>query len=104
MKKPKKHKREYYDYHECAEYIAHKLGVKDLRNFANWSPGQKDQDNPPYQDFWHFVLDGQDQFCNGCFIYLPFLDDNSDYGDWQIKILKEFNKEFGDETQYWVAW
>lgn len=106
MKKPKPKKRQpVLDYHECADYIAHKLGIEDLRNVAGWDAGQKDQDNPPYLDWWHFISDNCSG--NGCEMYLPYTGEGEVWKQedmWAYKIAKAFNDEFGEEALYWVEW
>ncbi len=105
MKKPKPRKREpILHYDECAKYIAHKLGIKDLHNVAGWEPGQKDGESPPYLNWWHFICD---QAHNGSEIYLPFTGEGEAWPPkdmWAYKIAKAFNDEFGEESVYWVEW
>lgn len=105
MKKPKKHKREYYDYNECAEYIANKLGVKDLRDFAG-KYSEKESEDKPYLDFWHWLYDFG-EIHNGCFIYMPPASDIPHYTEeekWVAPIVQVFEDEFGPEAQMWVEW
>ena len=102
MKKPEpKARKEVLDYHECADYIAHKLGVDDLRDFSGkyMTPGISE--DLPYQDFWHFLYDSQD-IGNPSYIFIPRT--NNDFEDWQIKICKAFHEEFGEDAEYWVEW
>lgn len=105
MKKPKPQTKSFYDYHQCAKYVAHVLGVKDLRDYAGrWSDGHKE--DREYQDFWHFLLDHV-EISNGCMIQIPtYLLDYNEFDelkDWQVKILKVFRDKFGDDAEYWVV-
>jgi hypothetical protein len=102
--KPKKHKA-ILDYRECANYIAYKLGIKDLRDVdGKFDPkNAKRMDEIEYKDFWHFVCDNGDVH-NGCEIYLPLTEDDNPQEEWIRKIVHAFNKEFGEEVPYWVEW
>jgi hypothetical protein len=103
MKKPRLKSRKSYDYNECAEYIAHKLGVKDIRDFAGRWNGDKFNESKPYQDFWHFLYN-HCEIHNGGEMYMPCLDDLNLIEDWQYKILQAFQDEFGEDAVYWVEW
>lgn len=97
MKKPRKKQVWHYDYWECENYIAHLMGVKDLRDFAGkYSEGN---DDAPYLDFWHEVLDNN-EIHNGSYIYISR---EGDWPEWCEPIVEKFIKEFGDE-KYWVRW
>jgi len=105
MNKPKKRTREYLDYNECAKWIENKYKV-DLRNYAGKKFTGK-PDDPPYQDFWHYIVDSGD-VSNGCFFYLDlyYIDGCT---DWQKEILKMFKDEFeeyieGTCIEFWVDW
>ncbi len=103
MQKPEPKVKTILDYHDCEKFIAHKLGVEDLRNFADHKFLVKEtKDNPPYQDFWHFLLDANSNVINGCFVFVPEIED--EYEDWQKTICQAFHDEFGVETEYWVEW
>jgi hypothetical protein len=104
MKKPKKETREYYDYSKCAKFIAYKLGVKDLRDFAG--KYEKGGENKPYLDFWHWLCDMNDVH-NGCYIYMPPASDIPNYSEdekWVAPIVQAFEDEFGEEAEMWVDW
>lgn len=95
MKKPEPRLVKRLYYHECEEYIGHKLGY-ELRDTLG-SCGKK---NVEYRDFWHFILDRRD-IHNGCEFRMPSPTEAKK--DWQKVILEEFHKEFG-EGPYWVEW
>lgn len=106
MKKPKKHTRKYYDYDECAKYIANKLGVKDLRDFAGKYTKKGVDDTKPYLDFWHWLCDFGNVH-NGCFISMPPASDIPQYTNeekWVAPIVQAFEDEFGEEAEMWVEW
>jgi hypothetical protein len=105
MKKPKPKKRkEILDYHECAKYIAKKLGIKDLRDVdGKFDPANKDRMNEiEYKDFWHQICDGVH---NGSEMYM--IDTSQEdwpEEEWVRNIAKAFNEEFGSDAVYWVEW
>lgn len=98
MKKPKKKVVEHWDYRECAEYIAHKLGVKNLNDVAGrWPEGKE---GVPYQNFWHVIVENNEVGSSGCYVMIyPFIN----CPDWAKPIVKEFEKEFGKDQEYWVG-
>ncbi len=100
MIKPKLQTREYLDYSECAKYIANKLGVEDLRDFAGRYTTKGENVSAPYQDFWHFLCDGE--INNGAITYI-----GTDMGceeEWQQRICNAFVEEFGEEAPYLMEW
>jgi len=116
MKKPKMKKISYFNYDECADYIAHKLGVKDLRNFADHKfEHPEPKNNPPYQDFWHYLIQyGLYSVIrygphDDCFFKIPLLPEHFSEEEkimehWQITIIKAFKEEFGEDAEYWAEW
>lgn len=104
MDKPVKETHEYYNYDECAKYIAHKLGVKDLRDFAGRHANEYNE-TLPYQDFWHVLLD-HNEIHNGCFVHLPEIDDLEEDEQWAIPIIEAWQEEFEPIflEEYWVSW
>jgi hypothetical protein len=105
MKKPNEKTRQYYDYHECQDYLQKKYGY-DERNYADHKFTGK-PDDAPYQDFWHFVIE-MTNLNNGTFIYM-----NNDWLEsakepWQKEIIEHYLSEFGKgknrEVQFFVAW
>lgn len=100
MEKPKKKIVKHYDYNECAKYIAYKLGIKNLRDCA----GKYSENKPdaPYQDFWHVVMDQNDNVSNGSYVWI--LDDWYDCPEWAKPIADAFAEEFGKDEQFWVEW
>jgi hypothetical protein len=96
MDKPTEKTMKYMDYDECASWVAHKMGVKDLRDFAGkYTEGNKDA---LYLDFWFCILDNQD-FHNPCFVWV---DRDLNWPDWAIPIVDMFEQEFGPR-KYWVG-
>lgn len=76
--------------------------------FAQYSKDPKGMANrPPYQDFWHFLIDLY-QIHNGCVITINYLTDQ-DYckEEWQKAAYKlihdEFSNKDGDITFY-ISW
>ena len=95
------------------EWTKNNHGIKDLDDLCNLQKNDnlkyrnlyKEYDQiknePPYQNFWHFILD--DVFFgdlpNGSIHDINFvelIDDATE--DWQRKILDMFIEEFGHET------
>ncbi len=104
---PKKHKVEFYDYHEVAEYLE-KLHKKDFRDYAS---KRKDGLLPnPNQDFWHMVIDSnRDEVMNGSYINLPdweYYMNNTTTELWQKEIMQYFHDFLGDDynNKMWVSW
>jgi len=106
MNKPKKKIVEHWDYDECADWVAHKLGINDLRDcLGRWEKKWPKGDEPEYRDFWHFVLDYNESVHKGSYInidgYMLLVDKAV---DWQKEIVQTFIDEFGDNQRYWVKW
>lgn len=99
MNKPKKIKLEMYDYHECEEYIAHKLGIKDLRDMLGKFQSTPYDNAIEYRDYWHYIMDKNDVH-NPCQIWIF---DDEFAKSWQQEVTKAFFNEFG-EGPYWVSW
>jgi len=87
------------DYQECEKYIAHKLGIKDLRDVKGKFADGKCNYDVEYQDFWHCIMDNQ-EINNGCYIRIL---SNQRWPEWAIPIVKAFQEEFED-VEYWVEW
>lgn len=100
MKKPKQRTHLMYDYHECAEYVAHKLNIKDLRDTLGKFKSNPYDDTIEYRDYWHYVLDKNGNVSNGAQVWI-FEDEDGE--PWQQEITKVFLDEFGDGP-YWVSW
>jgi hypothetical protein len=106
MKKPKLKTKKYYDYHECAEFIAHKLGIKNLRDVDGKYAGNKDA---KYKDFWHFLLDYNPELNKGSFLTFEEYGcglslEEAGIEEWQDKIVRAFIAEFGEDAEYWIEW
>lgn len=108
MQKPKKHKKEYYDYNECRDYLQEKYGY-DERDYLGMFTGKTVNDNVEYQDFWHWVCDNY-EIHNGCCITfdMELLKEKDIYiKPWQKEILKHYLEEFADENgkvELYVWW
>lgn len=98
MDKPKKKIVEHYDYHECAKYVAHKFGIESLRDVLGKFES-KDYDAIEHQDFWHVVLEQNNQFSGG-YVYIS---SGHSCPIWAVPIIKAFEDEFGNEG-YYVEW
>ncbi len=108
MKKPKLQTKEYLDYRQCADYVAYKLGVLDIRDYAGKFRSKNANKDAwkdiPYQDFWHFLIDKCD-VTNGGFISITTeIGHGEEIEDWQALILKTFIEEFGEEVEYMTYW
>lgn len=120
LKKPTKKPRpgQFLDYHEVIAYIEQKYGV-DTRNYAKHMYTGK-PDDPPYQDFWHWVMD-RNEVHNGCDIIIDPSQVERDYAECKTlkdhadfknsyplfvqEILKMIGDEFGNEEHlFWVEW
>jgi hypothetical protein len=100
MKKPTLKTIKHLDYHECAEYIEHKLGYRLRDVQANFD--DKGNRIGEYWDFWHFICDTQNPH-RGCYIFIGE-ESKETAEEWQIKIIDAFIEEFGDNKEYWVDW
>ena len=106
MKKPVQYTKTYYDYHECRDYICDKYKC-DIDNFANKKYTGKPND-PPFQCFWHFVID-KTNCSNGT--TFPMSNEwlkESKPNDWQKTVIEYFLSEFGKgknrEIEFYVSW
>lgn len=80
-----------YDYRECRDYLQARDGY-DERDYASKFQGDA---GPPYQDFWHFVLDKDPEIHNGCEVVM---DESWAEGaePWQQEILRKYLDAFGE--------
>ncbi len=102
--KPKKKKKEYYDYLEVRDYLQDKYGY-DERDYAGKYAKKKGIETPegeptPYLDFWHWVVDNYD-IHNGC--YITFSSDRleeicEEKNGWIKEIYKRYIDEFADKN------
>ncbi len=94
MKKPQKKYPlpKMYDWHEVETYIQKKY-KRELRNWAGHEFTGR-PDDPPYQDIWHYIVDGSDVH-NGSSFYLQFEDPYiPDGSEWVREVLDIIQKEF----------
>lgn len=103
MIKPQKKIIEHWDYHECAEWVAHCLGIKDLRDIKGRWNNRDYNPNVPYQDFWDEVILYNDEIRNGQYIQIGYPESNI-WSDWSKPIVEKFIEEFGEDVDYWVEW
>lgn len=71
---------------------------KECHNEYVIAMSDKNPDNPPYQDFWHFMLDYWPEFNKGKPEYLcwPEVKEYADH-EWQKECAQLFINEFGEE-------
>lgn len=104
MKRPVKHTHEYYDYHECRDYLESKHDYNE-RDYAGWL----DDKSLPYQDFWHFVCDMGDISNDSPFTMCEWWGGEG-AADWQVDILDHYLDEFGEGEpgermiEFYVSW
>lgn len=102
MDKPELMKIEYHDYIQCRDYINWKYNC-DIDNYAGHRFDGTEENNPPYQCFWHFIS----RTCevhNGSLFYICedmlFCDEE----EWINEIIQFFINEFDQEYEYMVEW
>lgn len=97
MDKPKKRSfAPVYYYNDIINYIQHKYNIR--------TRGYKREVDGKYKDFWHWILDKSGSINNGCFIYLPSIEEVEEEEWWQKEILQLIVNEFGDNLKVWVEW
>jgi hypothetical protein len=79
------------------------IQIDDRAKYGHWLEEYRDnyeKDEPPYQNFWHFILDGVfGEIANGSIEDVNFVDLKIAVKEpWQLKILDMFIAEFGDKT------
>ena len=95
-----------YDWDEVKKYIEKKYSC-DLRDFAGKFGVHGCSEDVEYQDFWHWIIDGND-IHNGCQFHLRF-GDLSAQPSWVQQIASYIVAEFpeaGDDNglDLWVSW
>lgn len=106
LTKPKKKSgKSYWDFHEVTNYLE-QLHGKDFRDYAGkWCA--KGNEEKPYLDFWHWIIDGGD-IHNGCFFYMPDREclNDPEVEDWKKEIVKYYVDFLGDDydEEMWVDW
>jgi hypothetical protein len=100
--KPKLKTIKYYDWLEIENYLQEKTG----RNFRDWA-GKWDKeknDDIPYQDFWHWMLDNY-EITNGMIIdFTTDWDLEQPSESWVKEILTLIKDEFGPLFKVMVRW
>jgi len=75
------------------------------KRYGEWL---KDNPEPPYLDFWHWLLDEEfENVHNGSHVNLSvkYWLDKLDEDDWQREILQLIYDEFKeDDIEFWVEW
>lgn len=97
-------------YTECRDYIEHTYNIQ-TRDYKRRFSG--DDNTVPYCDFWHWVLDRNDNCTNGSMIsfYVDVVEELGEVAeDWVKEILKMFKTEFAEyvdsdgQLWFWVEW
>lgn len=99
-------------WNDVSDYLSEVLG-KNLRNYAGTKYTGLD-DDPPYQDFWHHILDSDGGISNGSFFILG-VSMNEDYvwdkskrwiGEIYDAIAEHFPEQVDEEgvITFWVEW
>lgn len=113
----KKIKIEAIDFSKATDAVEEKYGKKTRDWAGKWDGSNEDR---PYQDFWHKVLDYCDYIHNGCRVYINF-DDMADYFkdkepdnypwikeicDCYVDVLGKDAQDPDDEGSYvfWIEW
>ena len=91
--KPQSKTMQYFDYHECRDFIEEKYKIK-VRDYAGMFTDKTADHTKPYLDFWHYLLDCFPNITNGSFFEI---DSEMLEGaeEWQKEILTMFLDEFG---------
>lgn len=103
MKKPtaKSRKGKYLDWSDSCKYLESICG-KELRNYAGRKYTGMPND-PPYQDFWHWIVHHNDGMANGSEFSIP-MSQYTNEEPWVMEILALIKSEFGDEPIFWAEW
>lgn len=108
----KKHTLEYIEWDDLQKALETKLGIKDLRNCANWNLGNPNDPEHPYRDFWHTMIDHFSELIhNGCYLSLDIenylYDIKQDYYDnqnkdnaWELPIWEAMAEILGPGTHH----
>lgn len=95
MEKPTKHGKEYYDYHECRDYLQEKYRFNARDYAGKYRDIGLTDDSIPYQDFWHFVVECG-EVTNGKLFVMSEMWLEWAKEDWQKWILERYLSEFGE--------
>src|ERR1700686_3126192 len=104
MKRPSKRKIEHWDFDDVMRYLEKKYQF-DHRDFAGRFGDEFNKDLP-YQDFWHWMLENNDNIHGNC-CYIGIRVDDCLKGsepDWVKTILGYFKKEFPEDSEYMKMW
>jgi hypothetical protein len=79
------------------------IQINDNKKYALWLQDYQnnyEQNEPPYQNFWHFILDDVvGEIHNGTIHNINFSELKTYTNlDWQLKIIDMFITEFGNKT------
>jgi len=69
--KPIKHTVTHYEYNELIQYIEKKYKISTDNYYRDGSVVWPGEGEAPYANFWHWVLELNENVCNGCYISLP---------------------------------
>lgn len=123
MKKPEKVTVTHYRYNDLIEYIEEKYNIDTRDYYGMFSdkgrPWLVEGEDPPYADFWHWVVQYIEGMSNGSYVYLPpiweeveddpqcYQKDRNSTPRFVVEILDLLTKEFGEDIlneQLWVEW
>ena len=95
--KPKQYMEKYYEWNEMVDFIEGKYKC-DIRDYANSISSLNDE--IPYQDFWHELIEYNSEIGNNQIADIDFTDMKKQYKDekWVRKICDMFIKEFGNKV------
>lgn len=102
--KPQPKIRKIYNWRELRLYIEDKYEC-DIRDYAGKFSGNPVDDDAPYQDFWHVMLERL-PIRNGAVInvsWTDFLASDFNNEGWVLEIVGFFVAEFGstNEVEFW---
>lgn len=107
-KVPTKRTTKSWHYNEVAAHLERLHGKKFRDYSGKFAEGAPDDNDIPYQDFWHWIMD-LNEVTNGCYIHLPEWDyyfNNESVEPWKKEIMQYFKDFLGDDynERLWVEW
>ena len=111
MEKPKPEPIYALDYHKCIHFLEEKYNF-DSRDYAGRYKERISNQNIPYQNFWHWVVEMSELLGNGSYITMfdNWAEDLPE-DDFRTIILNYFFQEFGEYGEdegsilrFWVEW
>lgn len=92
MDKPQPETVTQYDFMKCRTFVDEKYGIDQNDYAGRWKKGQHNED-APYQDFWHFIVERGDVHNDSTFTMFESWGEDAE--DWQKLILGYYMDEFG---------